>query len=336
MSAAGKPLLSVIGKYASFVKFAHTVFALPFAIVGFAAALSVPQRSISFEIGDLFSFAGGAGFPEFSWRVLGFVLLAMVGARSFAMALNRIIDRRIDARNDRTKVRELPSGKITLPQAWTFTLVFGGLYFFACANLGDVVLTLSPIPPALMVLYPFTKRFTAACHLLLGVTLGLAPVGAWVAVRAGGRPLIGDVEIPGLEWDSVTELLPWLLGAAVALWVAGFDVIYALQDDKFDRDHKLHSIPARFGREKALLIARGFHVVSAVLFFVFTWLAVKASGGELSGLAWAAPALMALGMAYQHTLVKPRDLSRVDMAFFTVNGIVSVAFGLLFVIAAVL
>jgi 4-hydroxybenzoate polyprenyltransferase len=298
--------LKLVRTYAGFVKLAHTVFALPFALAGMAAAYSVPAD---------------ARGPAFSWATLGLVLLCMVGARSFAMAVNRIVDRRIDARNPRTAGRELPSGVLTPSQAWAFALVSAGVYFGACAMLGETVLILSPVPVAIMAFYPFTKRFTWLCHVVLGAALGLAPVGAWVAVLA-----------PALGWAAVMEPGPWLLGAAVALWVAGFDIIYALQDDEFDREHRLHSIPARFGRRGALWISRGMHALSAVLFFAFVWVLMR-EGAQLAAWVWAAPAIMLAGMIYQHTLVKPHDLSRVNMAFFTVNGVISVVFGVVFLTA---
>jgi 4-hydroxybenzoate polyprenyltransferase len=259
----------------------------------------------------------------------------MVGARSFAMALNRILDRRIDALNPRTQGRELPTRKLTLAQAWVFAFAAAALYFGGCVLLGEVVLLLSPTPLLLMAVYPLTKRFTWLCHVILGAALGLAPVGAWVAVRS----TFAD---PGIGWQAVSESTPWVLGAAVTLWVAGFDIIYALQDDEFDRANKLHSIPARFGRTRALWISRAMHAVSAACFFGFIWLLTHPApvGGidtrqytEIASWVLAAPCVMLAGMIYQHSLVKPNDLSRVNMAFFTVNGVISLAFGVLFLAA---
>jgi 4-hydroxybenzoate polyprenyltransferase len=357
--------IKLIKTYASFVKFAHTVFALPFALTGMIVAYAVPT-------GFIYILPGPDGTPShpgsfdqhvpFLWFVLALILLCMVGARSFAMAVNRILDRRIDALNPRTAVRELPAGTMTSTQAWMFALAMAVLYFGACAILGDVVLALSPIPIALMLLYPLTKRFTWLCHVVLGASLGLAPVGAWVAVR--GMALVksgissrhGEWLTPGwrvelfdsnaigngLGWGAVAEPLPWLLGGAVMLWVAGFDIIYALQDDEFDRKHKLKSIPARFGRRGALWISRVMHAGSAALFFAFVWLLLNPApvGGmdtrqytEIASWVWAAPCVMLAGMIYQHSLVKPNDLSRVNLAFFTVNGVISVVFGLIFLLA---
>jgi 4-hydroxybenzoate polyprenyltransferase len=361
--------IKLIKTYASFVKLAHTVFALPFAMVGMLAAYAVPT-------GYLYILPGpdGAGMTRgsfdqhvpFLWTMPLLILICMIGARSFAMAVNRILDRKIDAKNPRTAVRELPSGAMTLTQAWLFAAAMAVLYFGACWILGPVVLWLSPIPIALMLLYPLTKRFTWLCHAILGASLGLAPVGAWVAVRglvsvhgkvAGSMTALAEIlgegpyaaDSPPLGWDSValgwqsvSEPLPWLLGGAVLLWVAGFDVIYALQDDEFDREHRLKSIPARFGRRGALWISRVMHAASAALFFAFVWVLLHPApvGGmdtrqytQVAEWVWAAPCVMLAGMLYQHSLVKPNDLSRVNLAFFTVNGVISVAFGAVFLAA---
>lgn len=337
--------IKLIKTYASFVKIAHTVFALPFAVVGMLAAYAVPT-------GFLHVFPGPDGaMPSGSFdrhvyffsTTLILILLCMVGARSFAMAVNRIIDRKIDARNPRTAVRELPSGAMTLGQAWTFAAVMAAVYFGACWLLGDVVLWLSPVAIALMLLYPLTKRFTWLCHAILGASLGLAPVGAWVAVRSrfdtvlnGG---LAESVSSDLGWRAVGEPLPWLLGGAVMFWVAGFDVIYALQDDEFDRENRLHSIPARFGRRGALWISRFMHIGSAALFFAFVWLLTHPTpvGGmdtrqytNIADWVWSAPCVMLAGMVYQHSLVRVDDLKRVNLAFFTVNGVISVVFGLVF------
>ncbi|MBP9892063.1 MAG: UbiA family prenyltransferase, partial [Planctomycetes bacterium] len=219
-----------------------------------------------------------------------------------------------------------------------------------------IVLVLSPIPVSLMLLYPFTKRFTSACHLVLGASLGLAPVGAWVAVRnTAGMPIARRILLSpdhwprqsfqeyGVGWAMLAELAPWLLGAAVMFWVAGFDVIYALQDDAFDREQNLHSIPAALGRTKALWASRLMHSVSAALFFAFIYVLTHPAPlrngmdvtqyTEVAKWVWAAPCVMLLGIVYQHSLVKPNDLSRVNVAFFTVNGVISVIFGAIFVAA---
>lgn len=355
--------IKLIKTYASFVKFAHTVFALPFAIVGMAAAHALPTAFLT--PGDVTGMGAGLdGFDQhlqFSWLLLALILCCMIGARTCAMALNRILDRRIDAANPRTAGRELPSGKMTLAQAWTLAGLAALFYFGACFMISPVVAWLSPIPITLMSVYPLMKRLTAFCHVVLGASLGLAPVGAWVAVRAmsdyapdpgelfdaaaGWRvELFGrDAMAFGLGWSAVTELAPWLLGGAVMLWVAGFDIVYALQDDDFDRAHRLLSIPAKLGRRGALWISRGMHALSAALFFGFVHVLASPppmrSGmdvsqyTQLASWVWTAPCVMLAGMLYQHSLVKPHDLSRVNLAFFTVNGVISVLFGAIFVAA---
>lgn len=354
--------LALARTYASFVKLSHTVFALPFALAGLAAAYAVPTafvypRHVPGMGPGLASFDQ---HMQFSWLLLGLILCCMVGARTFAMALNRIIDRRIDAINPRTQQRELPARRITLSQAWALATAAALLYFGACFTISPVVLWLSPIPITLMAIYPYMKRVSALCHVVLGASLGLAPIGAWVAVRAmsgdsfesgdlfsasaGWRAdLLGMQTLSwGLGWDAVGELAPWLVGAGVALWVSGFDIIYALQDDEFDRANGLHSIPAAVGRKAALWISRAMHLGAAACFFGFIWLLTHpaAVGGmdtrqytELANWVWAAPCVMLAGLVYQHSLVKPHDLTRVNMAFFTVNGVISVAFGVVFLAA---
>ncbi|MCC6573943.1 MAG: UbiA family prenyltransferase [Planctomycetes bacterium] len=342
---APQGVIGTIKTYGSFVKFSHTVFALPFAITGMLVAYTM---GIGFrDVWPSFVFVGDSIpgnvrplresiFPVFSVVTLALVFAAMVGARSFAMALNRILDRRIDASNPRTAGRELPSGRMTLAQAWAFAISAAILYFGACVALGRVTTALSPIPIALMTVYPFTKRFTSLCHFVLGASLGLAPVGAWVAVRAGGSLLLPD-QLPELGgWGAVTEPLPWILGLGVMLWVAGFDIIYALQDDEFDRANKLHSFPAQFGRFEALVMSRIVHVFAAVAFVVFS---IQMSGAfalsedpqPLPLWTLAAPVIAIVGLIWQHRLVKPDDLSRVNVAFFTVNGIISALFGAVYV-----
>jgi 4-hydroxybenzoate polyprenyltransferase len=309
--------LRLIRTYASFVKFSHTVFALPFAIAAMAMAYAAGTGEPAVGA-DL----GWNRLPEpleFSWRTLGLILAVMVAARSFAMSVNRILDLPIDALNPRTATRELPSGRLSLPFAWAFVAAAATLYFGACWLLGEVVLWLSPVPVVAMVYYPYTKRFTWACHFVLGVCLGLAPVGAWVAVRA---PLLG--------WSAVTEPLPWVLGAAVAAWVAGFDIIYALQDDEFDRAHGLHSIPARFGRKFSLWLSLRLHYYVAIGCLGGVHLALL---GVMDNLSILAPVPMLAGIFWQHRLVKPDDLSRVNVAFFTVNGLISLTYGAIVVTA---
>jgi 4-hydroxybenzoate polyprenyltransferase len=357
--------VKLIKTYASFVKFAHTVFALPFALVGMMAAYAVPTGFLYILPGPDGMSPYPASFDQhmaFSWLVLGLILACMVGARTFAMAINRIIDRRIDALNPRTAARELPAGRMSLSQAWLLAGASAVLYFMSCWAISPVCAWLSPIPITLMAIYPFMKRLTSLCHLVLGASLGLAPAAAWVAVRgasshradssdlfdaaSGWRENLFDHAASfGLGWGAVAELLPWLLGGGVALWVAGFDVIYALQDDEFDRANRLKSIPAKFGRRGALWISRAMHACSAALFFAFVWLLTHPApvGGmdtrqytEIADWVWAAPCVMLAGMIYQHSLVRPNDLRRVNLAFFTVNGVISVAFSAVFLAAYLL
>jgi 4-hydroxybenzoate polyprenyltransferase len=260
------------------IKFSHTLFALPFALL--AAVLAA------------------GGWPPLS--TLGKILLAMVGARSAAMAHNRLADRTIDAANPRTAGRALPAGRLPVSFVWLFLLASVALFLAAAASINRATLLLSPVALALLLLYAYTKRFTWASHFVLGLCLAIAPAGAWLAVRGS------------------LELLPILLSLLVMTWTAGFDVIYALQDEQFDRDQGLRSIPARWGPSRALAISAAVHVATAIL-LIAVW---RLSGsGALFGVGVAA---MIAGLVYQHTIVKPNDLSRVDAAFFTTNGAVSV------------
>ncbi|MDB4980450.1 MAG: putative menaquinone biosynthesis polyprenyltransferase [Myxococcales bacterium] len=263
------------------IKFEHTIFALPFALA--AAAIA----------------ARGHGLTVM--RLVG-IVVAMAAARTAAMGFNRIADRHIDARNPRTARRELPAGAVTLRAAWTLTLVSAAVFVGAAALLGPLCLALSPVALALLFGYSFTKRFTFLCHLFLGLAIAAGPAGAWIAVR-------GDF-----------TLAPGLLMIAVACWIAGFDVLYALSDRDFDRGAGLHSIPAKFGVTGALAISAGLHAIALGALLA---LAPTAALGlpYLVGVAVVAALLV-----YEHSILRPRDLSRLDAAFFTLNGYVSVAF----------
>ena len=260
------------------IRFEHSVFALPFALLG---ALLAAQ-----------------GWPT-AWQLF-WIVVAMVGGRSAAMAFNRIADIRYDRENPRTAGRELPTGKLSLGFAWTFTVVSAALLVLAAWQLNPLALKLSPAVLAILLLYSYTKRFTALTHWVLGLCLGMAPAGAWIAVRGT------------LDW----EILP--LALAVVCWVAGFDIIYACQDVAFDRRVRLFSLPARIGIAGALWVARALHVIMLGL---LVWLAREAGAGAL---AYAGLALTGALLAYEHSLVKASDLSRVNAAFFTVNGYISV------------
>jgi 4-hydroxybenzoate polyprenyltransferase len=261
------------------IKFSHTLFALPFALYA--------------------AFLAAGGWPPLA--TLGKILLAMAGARSAAMAHNRLADRRIDAENPRTASRALPSGALSVGFTRAFLAAAVVVFLAAAASLNRLTLLLSPVALGVLLLYSYTKRFTAFSHLVLGLCLALAPVGAWIAVR-------GSI-----------EALPVLLGLAVLCWTAGFDVIYALQDEEFDRRTGLKSIPARFGARGALVISALLHAAMAVL-LAAVW---RMAGGGAILLAGVAATVAAL--VYQHLIVRPGDLSRVNAAFFTANGFVSVA-----------
>jgi len=264
------------------IKFSHTLFALPFAIYA--------------------AFLAADGWP--APATLGKILLAMVGARSTAMAHNRLADRALDAANPRTAGRALPAGALSVGFVRAFLAASVVLFLAAAASLNRLTLALSPLALALLLLYSYTKRFTVLSHLVLGLCLGLAPVGAWIAVR-------GSV-----------GALPILLGLAVLFWTAGFDVIYALQDEEHDRRAGLRSIPARFGARRALVGSALFHVVMLLL-LLGVWRLSGSGGLLLAGIGATAAALV-----YQHAIVRPGDLSRVNAAFFTANGFVSVTLAL--------
>ena len=267
-------------RFVSLVKFEHTVFALPFAFVG--AILSVGEVP--------------------SAAKLGWVTLAMVGARSLAMALNRLIDAEIDARNPRTAARELPSGLLSRAQVIAFCIAALAVFLVAVWQLDPIVHVLWPVPVALFVLYPYTKRFTWLCHLVLGLSTGLAPIGAWLAVS-------GDADIAA-----------FMLWAAVALWIGGFDIIYATTDVEFDRREGLYSLPVRFGIGPALMVTRVCHLLAVALLI---GVGVNLGLGPLYYLGLAAVAAL---LGYENAIVHPDDLSRVNVAFFTLNGVISIVF----------
>jgi 4-hydroxybenzoate polyprenyltransferase len=267
-------------RFARLVKIEHTVFALPFAYVGaFLAVGAVPSAH------DLF------------W-----ITVAMVGARSLAMALNRLVDAELDARNPRTASRELVTGVLSRASVLAFCLLSLGVFLAAVWQLDPLVRWLWPIPVAAFVVYPYLKRYTWLCHLWLGAADGLAPVGAWAAIR-------GD-----LAWQS------WALGAAVTFWVAGFDLFYALFDVDVDRREGLHSWATRFGVRGVFAGARAMHALTVAA------LVVAGLGLPVGWLYWAGVAVVAALLVYEHLLVRPDDLRRLDAAFFTTNGVISIAF----------
>src|ERR1041384_1469452 len=275
MSAIAKNLRATL----EMIKIEHTLFALPFAFLGAVLA--------------------ARGVPT-SWQIV-WITIAMVGARSTAMAFNRIADREYDARNPRTKIRAIPSGALSVGFVWGFTVVSAAAFFIAAAMLNRLTLFLSPIALASLILYSYTKRWTLLSHLVLGWCLAIAPTGAWIAVRGA--------------LDSPT---PLLLSLLVMLWTAGFDVLYACQDYEFDRREGLRSIPARFGIGRALWIARALH---AAAFLGLVWLFVITGLGPV---AFAGVIATGALLIYQHRLVRADDLSRLNAAFFTTNAFVSV------------
>ncbi|WP_433082109.1 menaquinone biosynthesis prenyltransferase MqnP [Dactylosporangium sp. CA-052675] len=265
----------------------HSVFALPFA---YLAALTVMTTT-------------GGDRPRVGWLDLLLVTIAMVGARTFAMAANRIIDRHIDARNPRTARRELVTGAVSVRTAWTGAIVAIVVFLGAAALLNPLCLALAPLAVVPLIVYPYGKRFTNWPHAILGLAQLVGPVGAWLAVT-------GDLRGSGPAW---------VLGVAVGLWIGGFDLIYACQDTEIDREIGVHSVPARFGVPFALRLSSIAHVVT---FGLFVWF------GQLVGLGWLwwiGLAITAVAFVYEHAIVRPSDLSRVNRAFFTANGFVGIA-----------
>jgi 4-hydroxybenzoate polyprenyltransferase len=274
-------MIRKIGIILEMIKFEHTIFALPFAFMGALLGAVMMEKRL----------------PE--WSEIGWIILAMVGARSAAMGLNRVIDSAIDKKNPRTEKRAIPAGLLKVGEVVLFIAASFVLLFVAAVKLDPICLTLMPIAVFMLVLYSYTKRFTWLCHVVLGLTIGLAPLGAWVAITGH------------------LDLSAWLLYGAVAFWLAGFDIIYACQDFDFDRKEGVYSIPARFGLNGALWIARVFHFFTAVGFILLFWM-TDLSWGYLVGTIIAAAILF-----YEHWLVKPNDMSRVQTAFFTMNGTLS-------------
>jgi 4-hydroxybenzoate polyprenyltransferase len=274
---------SKVSSYMSLVVFSHTIFAMPFAIIGYLLAVKI----------------GGA---VFSWKLFGLVIGCMVFARSAAMGFNRYIDREFDANNERTASREIPAGVISPVAAISFVIVNCLLFMAATWFINRTCFYLSPVALAVVLGYSYTKRFTALCHVILGIGLSLAPIGAWLA---------GTDEF---AW------LPLFYSFAVIFWVGGFDMIYALQDETFDRNNKLRSMPAWLGKKSALRVSEIFHVISAF----FIWFA-----GYYAHFGWiyySGAAIYSGLLVYQHSIVRPDDLSRVNRAFGTTNGIASVIF----------
>ncbi|HEV2522726.1 MAG TPA: UbiA-like polyprenyltransferase [Candidatus Acidoferrales bacterium] len=279
------------------IKFEHSVFALPFALTG--AMLAARYAPVS---------GSPPSWP--SWRQIAWIIVAMVGARSWAMTSNRIIDLRYDRENPRTRTRALATGALSVQFAWAFAAISAAVLVIAAWQLNPLAFKLSPVALAVLFFYSYTKRFTSWSHLVLGFCLGMSPAAAWIAIAGS------------LDWRML------ILCAAVTLWVGGFDVLYACQDLEYDKTVDLYSVPKRFGVARALTIARVMHILMIAL---LSWLAWSFL---LPWPAWAGIAVVAALLAYEHSLVSANDLSRMNAAFFTVNGYISLLF-LLFWGAAV-
>jgi 4-hydroxybenzoate polyprenyltransferase len=292
--AANSNIMTTVKNYLSLIKFSHTIFAMPFAMVGFF-------------LGTRFG-----GHP-LSWRLLLLVVLCMVFARSAAMAFNRYLDRDIDEKNPRTAVREIPSGMINAQNALIFVLLNCLGLVITTYFINPLCFALSPVALLVVLGYSFTKRFTSLCHLVLGLGLSLAPIGAFLAVTG--------------YW----HIVPVLFSCVVLLWVGGFDIIYALQDEHFDRSQQLNSIPVALGGKNALRLSTLMHLISAAILIYAVYLS-HLQIEDFNWVVWLGTACFICLLVYQHTLVKYDDLSKVDMAFFTTNGIASLIFGALFIV----
>lgn len=292
-----------VNNYLSLVKFSHTIFAMPFAMIGFFLGY--------FYVAETTGSASPVGSGGLLIKLL-LVILCMIFARSAAMGFNRWLDKRFDALNPRTAIREIPAGIISANSALLFVILNATAFIITTWFINRLCFYLSPVALFVILFYSYTKRFTALCHLVLGLGLSLAPIGAYLAVT------------------GKFDFLPVLFSFAVIFWVSGFDIIYALQDVEFDRSQRLHSIPAKLGKDKGLKVSIWLHVLSAAC--------VIAAGiyGQLWGIwYWAGVAVFIGMLIYQHSIVNPNDLSRVNLAFMTANGIASVVFAV-FVITDIL
>lgn len=300
--------MASVKNYLSLIKFSHTIFAMPFALIGFFVALHVRYFS-SWSLNKSIGWVSKT--DSFPWLTFLLILVCMITARSAAMAFNRYLDRQFDAKNPRTAIREIPAGIISANGALLFVLLNCVLFIAATYFINTICFFLSPVALFVILFYSYTKRFTALCHLVLGLGLSLAPIGAYLAVT------------------GYFSLLPILFSFTVLFWVSGFDIIFALQDEEFDRSHNLHSIPAALGTARALGVSRILHVASFACVLAAGWV------GGFGWLYWVGAAVFGAMLVYQHSLVKPGDLSRVNLAFMTANGIASVVFAV-FVIADIL
>lgn len=287
------PLISSVKKYLSLVKFSHTIFAMPFALIGFSLAVSQQEY-------------------EFSFRLLILIVLCMIFARNSAMGFNRLVDRKFDALNPRTRNREIPSGDIKSVAAAIFVVANAILFIITTALINSLTLILSPVALLVILGYSLTKRFTSLCHFVLGLGLSLAPIGAYISV------------------SGKFEVLPLIYSFIVLSWVSGFDIIYALQDDEFDRSNQLYSVPSATGRKKALTISVLIHLIAICLVILA---GIMGSGGILF---WSGASVFTMLLIYQHMIVKHDDLSKVTLAFGTTNGIASVLFAVFVILDLIL
>jgi 4-hydroxybenzoate polyprenyltransferase len=304
------PDMVTVKKYLSLIKFSHTIFAMPFALIGFALGIIYSSEySITSPNSQIPKFSNQQiNISTQTALLLLLVILCMVFARSAAMAFNRYLDRHFDAKNPRTAIREIPAGILRAENVLWFTIINSLLFIITTLFINRLCFYLSPVALAVVLGYSYTKRFTPLCHLVLGVGLSLAPIGAFLAVT-------GEF-----------QLLPLLFSFAVICWVSGFDIIYALQDEEFDRTEKLYSIPAWLGKAAALRVSRVLHVCSAIFVILAGWF------GGLGILYWVAVAVFAGMLIYQQSIVKPNDLRKVNLAFMTANGIASVVFATLAIV----
>jgi 4-hydroxybenzoate polyprenyltransferase len=307
-----------VKSYLSLIKFSHTIFAMPFAMIGFCLGLFFYTNYASWNAGfaapvvpgwhvTLHPELAGNNIPV-TWRQiiirLLLVILCMIFARSAAMAFNRYLDRSFDAKNPRTAIREIPAGIIKANSVLLFTIVNCLLFITCTFFINRLCFYLSPVALLVVLGYSYTKRFTPLCHLILGLGLSLAPIGAYLAVT------------------GAFSLLPILFSLTVIFWVSGFDIIYALQDEEFDKSQKLYSIPSALGKTKALRISEILHLLSAICVILAGWY------GQFHWLYWIGVIVFAGMLVYQHAIIKPNDLRRVNLAFMTVNGIASVVFAI--------
>ena len=298
--------MTTVKNYLSLIKFSHTIFAMPFALIGFCLAI---YKGFYFQFLESGQNKPGDSWslditPAFILQKLTLVVLCMIFARSAAMAFNRYLDKSFDAQNPRTAIREIPAGIIKANNVLWFTIICSMLFMVCAFLINTLCFFLSPVALLVILGYSYTKRFTALCHLVLGLGLSLAPIGAYLAVA------------------NRFDILPLLFSFAVLFWVSGFDIIYSLQDEEFDKSQNLHSIPAALGKKNALRVSEILHFLSAVIVII------AGIYGRFGFLYWIGVAVFTGILIYQHSIVKPDDLRRVNIAFMTANGIASVVFAI--------